>query len=1085
MRNELILLSILSIITWIHSTELKVFPKVNCISKLSNDNCVVFWGYFNKWKDPFGQIEIPHGDNNKFYPLPTTRTGQPIEFIPGVHFNVFQTVIKCSDIQKWTLKGNTASTSDYNREIYDNPNRCLGECSELKCHEEEHIDEKKCHNKCDKDCPKSIKDILSWLKLCKDKCKKYPSCKKKCYDKCNGDCPKNEHDKYTWINKCKRKCDHKCKPLPTCEIVNKSGLGLVIQETNKTKLHVYNPIELPEDVTPQDFYSYNTPDADSVNSGIEDQFRDELRDRIWITPLKHKQNNEMYMMIVSDVPKDGSGGEVSYKITTDTYWPNESEKNLYWPVIVKDDPKHTPDKIKWNVTSKTLDVESKWFDCCTDGIVFGGIHGCFDLQFTKNSIGVVDKTIVIVEYRNNSRVLVDTGIYPKRGARLRFCPGCNNGNCHGGYKPCRFYDRCGTCNGDNSTCPHEVERCEECAKLKVFQKTQCAVNVTEDDKFLVWAEGAYFPNKTTVEISVKCKNQEDTDILNQLWEMEDKECPNDPHNKLRIKSFHQKIDRTWLYKCYGSKSSHHDHESVIKGIIDIKSFGGYNNTLIYEAPCKFNIHSKTCGIASVHFNIHHPTCDMKLLKQQWCSPKDPKNLLVTFATSITKPHGKPMRLVEPEVISYDENNPLRVEFLPPINTTCLRGHYNTEECKQVWTIRTKYGDNLNCFNGEFKFRFRVESECPKNQLCPPKYVKMTLLFKKLCKPTGSINIDDKGFDIGVKGPFCDKNIKGLKPTKSIYAFHRAYFAVFIKGLSKEKCDQFSLKIKTARICFPKDSDHYIESCDDPDAIKKVIWNDNFDGGDWKTIIEPLTDHFNCTSKLLLSFKALLFNTWEQNTDGILEIKGLWNHHLSGNHMNFTHHSKFSDTIWSSENIMKELPSITQKDESFSKSLVETFGGISLKGKRHYAKAWLVIKCPPHLVFQPANECNTFHCQSNHIHGKCVKRPVFEIIESLFTIWGIFLWFIIIIWLCILMVGCCTFFSCSNKKPIKCYSDCDKDNKYHYCNKCDHHFGCNKKKKYVKCPTCKCEPNDFKKSSKKTETKNTFIFNGPTTIIKKT
>ncbi len=1301
MTTKSILLLLATIVLIVNCARSKVLPHVNCIAKLPNrkGHCIVFWGYINKWKDPFGQIEILHGPNNKFHPLPTPRQGQPTKFIPGIHINVFQTVKKCSGVtQKWTVKGKMASTGNYRGEVHDDPSKCLSKCSTLKC---EHSKKptgpgtpkksgfffsggklstckQKCYSKCGIDCPKKPGDSGrdGWIRECKKKCDKKcnpptckqkckkkcthedgcgecdgkvnsltlqyngnstvnvqvckchgntqcdevyetvngvqpgsnftisrspdfgpeiclngleihtscskpigigsvfgdytvsagssrnggsfctngqtphngkhcekkcekkckpPTCKQKCYKKCDGDCPKKGGERDGWIRQCRKKCDKKCTPT-RCRIKDNSALSMIQlikkhhgKKGPKRKTHVFSPIELPADVTPQDFYSYDDPDRDSVNSGIEDQFRDELQDRIWMVPMKHKQNNEVYMMIVGDVPKDGSGGQFSYKIRTDSHWPTQAKKDSYWPVTVHDDPNHAPDRINWDADTKTLNVTTKWFPCCTDGIVFGGIHGCFNLKFTSTPTGVADKTIALVEYRNNTRVVVDTGLYPREGLKLRFCPSClgNGKGCHGGFKRCRSYDRCGTCNGDNSTCIEEPKKCTDCGKLKIFQKTKCLVKAVKDSKkneFLLKAEGSYLPGKTRVNVTVKCKHKKDSDEINGKWQMRDAPCPNDPHGKFRRKTFFQKISLACLYRCYGSHNKKHSHESLLKGIISIKSFRSCRTRcendcpkkhhgkhrkkwigdcerkcrphakLIYSVPCKFNIHSKTCGIASIHFNIHHPTCDMKLLKQEWCPSKHPKNLIVKFVTSIKKPHGKKLYLADPEVVSHHGTEPLRVHFLPPKDPKCLRTSHKGK-CTQMWSIRTSGGKRLKCFNGVVKLRFRLVSKCRKGKTCKRSYVKMTLVFKKLCKPTKPIHIHHKGFGIGIKGPFCDKRLR--QGTDHLIAFHRAYFKVFLKGLPKDKCDEFKLAIKKARVCYPKDSDHYIDSCNDKFARRRTIWDftkgNHFRGGDWHTRVHGLPDRHNCTSDVLLSFKALLFDRWEQNSDAILQVKGVWHHHMSHRHIPFTYSMKLSESAWSSKSYLRALPSIRKSDPAFASDLEKTYTLGGGGGGRHVCrrkdgcgKAWIVVRCPPHQVFKSARHCASFSCGHNHKHGKCVKRPFWVAIETLFTFWGAWIWFIICIWVVICIVALFTICACPGKmtKTKKCYSDECGDNHYHYCKKCDFNFGCSSKK-YHKCTRCKeeCSRKGRKQPKrKKKHDGNTYNFYGNTEII---
>lgn len=988
----------------------------------------------------------------------------------------------------------------------------------------------RCHFKCKKKCILSVKKEYPCVKKFKKvlKCNEYEQ--KKCYKNCCN----------TFVHK--------------CTIKNKSAVTVHLTQRNKggSKKHSkheiqLSPIELPADETPQDFYAYGNPGKFRTNSGLEDQFREKLRDRLWITFLKHKQNNEMYMMLVTDVPNDGSGGSLDYMIETKRKWPNNMDNQHYYPLLVKDDPNDQRDNASWNMTK--LKMTSEWNPKYADGSVFGGIHGCYKFKITEVPDGIREKTIAFIEYRGNQRRVVETRLHPKLNTTITFCPSClkNDKGCHGGFRPCDQYDRCGVCNGDNSTCS-KPPKCTNCGKVDVFQKTVCKVKHVEStdkhepESFVLKAGGSYTRGKEEVTVDVNCKNEEDSQELNDKWIVKDIPCLGQNNTDVRLTIFKQKITLACLYRCFSGKKNYnykkhhkHHHESVLHGILKITSKKICDKKTsphkkphlqlttttkkcepktFYYVPCKFNIHSRNCGIDSIHYTIHQPNCKVKLLEQKWVTPWKPKDLVLKFMTCVSKPHGYNAYLTNPTVLTGHETGNVNVEFLPPMNSTCIVGHPHAHnKCCQTWQLRTVGGRKDKCFSGvhPLKFNLVVPGHEKLNHV-----VKMKFFFKenKLCKPTPEIHTRHKGYKIKIKGIYGNKQL--TYKTKHFVPYQRVFVPIKMKGLEKSKCDEFDLKITTARLCFSKNTHKKIKSCKDEHVTVRTIWDFRkglkFNGGCWKTKVSSVCGKERCTSMKTLSFNALIFQRWETRTDIILEVEGKWHHHISG-HKHFTISKKINEpsvSLWSSENLLNNINEIRKKDEQFSENLLHTYysklvkvtkksscclahenaelygGPIPkcmceyrhktlikkqdfMRSRKHNKRtcrkrdgcgnAWIVIRCPPHEVFVPS------HIKGRP--GKCRTRPIIEMFSCLFKWWLAPFWIlgsVLAVWFIVVVVAIC---ASPEKyiKPHKCHSDCHHQNKYYQCKKCKKAFGC-KRGKPPRCVHCMNKKRNKRRKNKR-------------------
>ena len=71
-----------------NNDDTNVIPILECVEKLEENLFKAHWGYKS---DRQSSVNIPIGGNNKFSPSPQDR-GQPVDFNPGTHNNVFTTI---------------------------------------------------------------------------------------------------------------------------------------------------------------------------------------------------------------------------------------------------------------------------------------------------------------------------------------------------------------------------------------------------------------------------------------------------------------------------------------------------------------------------------------------------------------------------------------------------------------------------------------------------------------------------------------------------------------------------------------------------------------------------------------------------------------------------------------------------------------------------------------------------------------------------------------------------------------------------------------------------------------------------------
>ena len=88
-----------------------LYPILDCVSyNQATQEVTAVWGYVDTNSS---STIVPFGSDNFFDPPPGYRL-QPIEFLPGIHHNVFSTTFFLSDTThlSWTLDGTTLTASN-------------------------------------------------------------------------------------------------------------------------------------------------------------------------------------------------------------------------------------------------------------------------------------------------------------------------------------------------------------------------------------------------------------------------------------------------------------------------------------------------------------------------------------------------------------------------------------------------------------------------------------------------------------------------------------------------------------------------------------------------------------------------------------------------------------------------------------------------------------------------------------------------------------------------------------------------------------------------------------------------------------
>lgn len=120
-----------------------------------------------------------------------------------------------------------------------------------------------------------------------------------------------------------------------------------------------------------DWYSYGTPFGASANSGFE--ISDETVELLYVNPPGVANPPGLYLVVIHDLPEDGSGGSVQMFMTGLS---GASQ-------VQADDPGEGGDVINGEVAEATMNWN--WIACCTDGTVVGPLAPYFYLMLDFTS----------------------------------------------------------------------------------------------------------------------------------------------------------------------------------------------------------------------------------------------------------------------------------------------------------------------------------------------------------------------------------------------------------------------------------------------------------------------------------------------------------------------------------------------------------------------------------------------------------------------------------------------------------------------------------------------------------------------------
>lgn len=922
--------------------------------------------------------------------------------------------------------------------------KCLTKLK-LKC-------KKKSHKLCKVECKKSVfnrkcllkcSGYLKCNKLCKDKswdsllrcrhmCYKSSNCCKKCLKytvdkvclkKCSLRCclPKTP----MWKKKCQRLKKLKCRKRSRarCYIRNKTTFHVKTwrSSTNNTThercganckhtgdCHNMHPLKLPHGTSPTEFYAYNTVNPYSIGSGLETEFFDELKNHMWIVPLLKKHTNEMYYVFNLDVPNDGTGGESTLKIK---YPGGNWGSNTPLVPGSLDDPSVSNDLTSWDPLTKTLTVKLVWQPCCSDGfIVKAPKNGCLKITLGETSGIKINKFKVVgVINKPTYRRVVKT-FSLSTNALCSGCSGCKHSN-FWGIKPCKFYDRCGICNGDGSKCK-TVLKCKGCS-TNLVHKTTCDLKYKKgSDDITFKVSGLFTKNYTDVKATFVGDCGENTP-----WNSTTKLVYDDLYKKK-------------LYKTI----KFHDIKTCLKnghGTILISGFKNVNNTgkYLYIAPCNFHVFTKGKSCVATHFKTRRISCKVKIKKIMWLSPKNPRYPLIIFWTFIKRLHGHNVKLSSPRIERYTPTDGPHHDW-KIVNKTDISCFNNNDmsTCKQAWVLRLNKPNKgiKRCIRGRLVISFLKKKSITHRGEKKYKRIKVVLNIQKLCPPASDTVVRKRPCKIKLFGPYYDSTM--AKPLKIAPAGKRVYFFIASKRRSK---------IVYLRICHIKPLyglPSHIKSCSDKRALKYTIYDRrmNFNGNKWKTIIEPIhrhnfdhveTNHTVNGYKQGFSFKSLMFEDMGYSNNYVIEAYAVCHSKICQvNTMNL-----FDDTYGSSDDIQYNYAMQNtwhNKDESDCAS-----GDMC-------SRALIPIGCPSgHFFFKgQSNSCNSkFDNSCNHEPYTCVKYSTYGSKYILVPIYLTILIFLLlqVIYPCMVAVekgGQMNQYIKINNKPNHHYDDNDDNNR---------------------------------------------------------
>lgn len=779
-----IILSAFYIVAATHNKS-KITAFVSCVRKInknvSSGKCIVWWGYHSRHTK---SVKVTHSFSHPRN-IDGDRPGK--FFAPGHHKFVFKTIIDCKTLKKsaskihWTINKKKYCMRDFFKnhgKINESNDHChkKSSCKQLKCKR------KKC----------SVTDIIAG-----------------------------------------------CKHKVTCHLVN--TFNFFVKHHGQRHSHhnsTYNlfPVTLDHSTSIESFYGYDTVNPKSIGSGIEKQFKNKLKNRLWVVPIIKKNTNKLYYIINADVPHDGSGGEVELSIK---YPATQYGSPIY--ENVKDDQ---DDDITWDNNLKIITAKMNWVESKSDGFVIKApINGCIKLT-VRSAVGIYTDTFNIVGVNAKGRIVKNTPF----GKNL-LCSGCclSKHPSYNGIKPCIKYDKCGVCEGDGKTCPNNNVCQGGHCKAKVYHKTTCDVHyniVSDSFEFIV---SGLFKNGEEVTANMINSNPNDSEKCKLQWNHTDSVYKGDIFRR----QLRSTIKFSKIAKCLN------DGHGKIKIKSRVKN--GAKNGMIYEAPCNFHIKNTGFGIISSRFTVKRLTCKVKIKRIEWISPKNPEHPLIMFRTIMPNYYGKTTLLINPKIIRFVDHGKcgskmqqtMEWKFVQNKSPTCFNsgGDYN-KYCKQSWIIRPKKPLKCKCIKGKLTLRFEKKTSSKIK-----KYVNVDLYMNELCKPIRVSVKRARGCKLYASGPFLNEHY--TRKPKFVGAGDRVYYKVKSKK---------NMEIVYARVCYLPSEYTSLDPkriCSDERSVKHVIYDKRikFKNNMWKTIITPISNqmHSNHTHALYgLSFKSLLF-----------------------------------------------------------------------------------------------------------------------------------------------------------------------------------------------------------------------------------
>ena len=139
---------------------------------------------------------------------------------------------------------------------------------------------------------------------------------------------------------------------------------------------MWEVVPMVDDVSVEEFYSYNDPIAASSDTDLE------ISNTSLLFLYMDSTTGELSLVAIHDQPDDGTGGQVSYHITG---LPAAAD------FVVQDDP-NPPDSYV-RIDDATAQVDWVWSPCCTDGMALSGglSDGEWHIEINPNFIDGIDR----------------------------------------------------------------------------------------------------------------------------------------------------------------------------------------------------------------------------------------------------------------------------------------------------------------------------------------------------------------------------------------------------------------------------------------------------------------------------------------------------------------------------------------------------------------------------------------------------------------------------------------------------------------------------------------------------------------------